>query len=282
MQRSALALALLLALPWPAWPAAAQGDEQLLSLAGQARKRGCRGQPGTDAPLRWSEPLARAAARMEKGEGPQRAVEREGYRLTRIFHASFGGYRHAADVARVLAANYCDALTEPRFMDFGFHRQGRTWVVVLGAPFQLPQLANRRAVVQRVLALTNEARARPRKCGDQEFAAAPPLRWDEQLEQAAAQHAQDMATHAYVEHRGRDGSSPAQRITRAGYRWRSVGENVAAGQPSPEDVVEDWLESPGHCANLMNPVFTELGASFAVNMQARQAVFWAQAFGRPK
>ena len=278
MRRNAwIALALLAGL----LPLPAAADEQLLGMAVQARKQGCKGHAGTDAPLRWSPALARAAERIASREAAQQAVAREGYRLTRIFHASFDGYRTAADVARALAANYCAALTEPRLMDFGSYRQGTRWIVVLGAPFQLPQLADRRAVLQRVLVLTNQARAQPRKCGDRHFDAAPPLQWDEQLERAATRHARDMARHAYLDHRGRDGSTPAQRVTAAGYRWRSVGENVAAGQPSAEDVVEDWIESPGHCANLMNPVYTELGASFAINLDAREAVYWVQAFGRP-
>jgi len=263
-------------------PLRALASEQLLVLANQARAQGCKGHSGTSVPLRWSPALARAAARMAKREPAQQAVASEGYRLTRIFHATFTGYRTEADVARALAGQYCAAVTEPRFLDFGAYRQGREWILVLGAPFQLPQLADHRAVLRRVLALTNEARAQARKCGDQHFEAAPPLQWDEQLEQAAARHAQDMARHAYLDHRGRDGSTPAQRVSAAGYRWRSVGENVAAGQPSAEDVVEDWVMSPGHCANLMNPSYTELGASFAVNLQAREAVYWVQAFGRPK
>lgn len=281
MRRLAAVLALLVLAGSPPG-AGAQDDDPLLPLARQVRERGCPGHPGTDAPLRRSAALDRAAARMHRGEPPQQSAEREGYRLTRIFHASFGGYRSAADVAKALASNYCGAVTEGRFMDFGFHRRGNQWTVVLGAPLELPQLADRRAVVRQVLALTNEARSRPRRCGDQSFAAAGALQWDEQLAQAAERHAQDMAGNAFLDHRGRDGSTPAQRISRAGYRWRSVGENVAAGQPSAQDVVEDWLASPGHCANLMNPAFTELGVAFAVNLKAREAVYWAQAFGRPR
>jgi len=282
MKAVVLRLLASLTLALPPAAAASPGDEQLLGLVSQTRQRGCQGHQGTHVPLRWSAALAHAAEQIGKGQGAQRAVEQEGYRLTRIFHASLQGYRSTADVARALATSYCDALTEPRFVDLGFHRQGDRWTVVLGAPFQVPQLADRKEVVQRVLALTNEARATPRKCGQEAFEAAPPLRWNEQLEQAAARHAQDMAAHQYLEHRGRDGSSPSQRITRAGYRWRSVGENVAAGQATPEEVVEDWLTSPGHCANLMSPTFTELGVSFAVNLQSKAAVYWAQAFGRPR
>lgn len=264
-----------------AW-AAGVGDEQTLSLLVRARALGCPGHAGTREPLRWSDALTRAAARLDRGEAALAAVEREGYRATRVFHANFAGYRTAAEAVDGFARHYCPALTEPRFSDFGFYRSGNHWLMVLAAPLEVPQLADRRAVLAKVLALTNEARAHPRRCGDKDFDAAPPVRWSPRLEQAAAQHAQDMTAHAYLEHRGRDGSTPAQRVTRAGYRWRSVGENVASGQTTPGEVVEDWVRSPGHCANLMNADFTEMGAAYGVNMAAEAVVYWAQEFGLPR
>jgi uncharacterized protein YkwD len=219
---------------------------------------------------------------MDRGEEALAALAKEGYRALRVFHAKFDGYRAPAQVADGFARHYCSALTDPRFSDFGFHHSGTHWFFVLAAPFDVPQLADRRAALARVLALTNEARSRPRRCGEQAFQAAPPVRWDAQLEQAAARHANDMAAHAYLDHRGRDGSTPAQRVTRSGYRWRGVGENVASGQVTPREVVDDWLRSPGHCANLMNAEFTEMGVAYAVNMNAEAVVFWAQEFGRPR
>lgn len=258
------------------------GDEQTLTLVTQARARGCAGHSGTRDPLRWSDALVRAAARMDRGEAALSAVEKEGYRAISVFHANFTGYRGAAEVVEAFARNYCSALTDARLSDFGFRRNGTHWLLVMAAPLEVPQLADRRAVLSKVLALTNEARSRARRCGNKAFDAAPPLRWNAQLEQAAAQHAQDMAAHAYLDHRGRDGSTPAQRVTRTGYRWRGVGENVASGQVSPEDVVDDWLRSPGHCANLMNADYTEMGAAYGVNMAAQAVVYWAQAFGKPR
>jgi uncharacterized protein YkwD len=262
--------------------AAAPGDEQLLSLAVQARARGCAGHAGSREPLRWSDALVRAATRMQRGEAALAAVEQEGYRATHVFHARLSGYRTAAQVADALAQHYCSALTDARYSDFGFRREGAQWLVVLATPLELPQLADRKAALARVLALANEARAHARRCGGQAFGAAPPVSWSPGLERAAAGHAQDMAAHAFLDHRGRDGSTPAQRITRAGYRWRAVGENVASGQVTPQEVVEDWLRSPGHCANLMNPDFTEMGVAYEVNMDAKAVVFWAQEFGRPR
>jgi uncharacterized protein YkwD len=171
-------------------------------------------------------------------------------------------------------------VTDSALKDFAAHRQGASWEFVLAAPIELPALADRRAVAERVLVLVNEARSHARRCGPQSFDAAPPLRANPRLEDAAARHAQDMAEHDYLDHVSRDGSTFAQRVTRAGYRWQDVGENIAAGQYTPQDVVAAWIASPGHCANLMNPVFVDMGVAFAVNMKSEPVVYWAQEFGR--
>jgi uncharacterized protein YkwD len=69
-------------------------------------------------------------------------------------------------------------------------------------------------------------------------------------------------------------------VTATGYTWRLVGENIASGQPTPEDAVAGWLDSPGHCVNLMDPRFTETGAAYAVS--AHHIVYWTQEFGLPR
>jgi uncharacterized protein YkwD len=260
--------------------AQAQGapESQMLTLISQARARGCSGHTGVDAPLHWSAELARAAPHMEKGEAALAAAEKEGYRATRVFHADFSAYRTSADVVGALAQFYCSTLTDPKFTDIGLHHAGSTWLVVIAARLKFPELADGRAVAAKVLALTNEARSHARDCGDRAFAPAPPLRMNEQLEQAAAAYAKDMAQHQYLEHTGRDGSTPAQRISRRGYNWRAVGENIADGQFSPEQVVEDWISSPGHCANLMDADYLDMGVAFAINMASRPVVYWAQEF----
>jgi uncharacterized protein YkwD len=133
-----------------------------------------------------------------------------------------------------------------------------------------------------VLTLVNQARTQPRRCGSQAFGAAPSLSLNEVLTRAAATHAESMARYGYMEHRGRDGSSPADRASRVGYDWRSIGENIAMGQTTPEKVMQDWLHSPEHCANIMEPRFTEMGLAYAVNKGSEGGIYWAQAFGLPK
>lgn len=265
--------------------AAAQsaGEEQaLLALVSQARSHGCQGHAGVPVPLQGSDALARAAARMARGEGSFPAVQKEGFRATRVFQADLNGFRKASEVADTLARQYCQAIDEPQFTDFGVYHQGTRWLVVLAARLTLDELADPQAVAVKVLALTNESRAKGHRCGSRQFDPAPPLRANVRLEKAAAVHAQDMARNEYIDHVGRDGSTFSQRITRTGYPWHSAGENVAAGQRSAQDVVQDWLASPGHCANIMSRDFADMGIAFSVNPDAKGVVYWAQEFASPR
>jgi uncharacterized protein YkwD len=61
-----------------------------------------------------------------------------------------------------------------------------------------------------------------------------------------------------------------------------VGENIASGQTTPEEVVQEWIASPTHCATLMNTGFTDMGVAYAVDMNSEAGIYWAQVFGRPR
>ncbi|WP_082869759.1 CAP domain-containing protein [Deinococcus puniceus] len=130
----------------------------------------------------------------------------------------------------------------------------------------------------RVLTLTNAARAQARTCGTTSFPAAAPLTANAQLGQAAQGHAADMAAKNYFSHTSQDGRTMAQRVSATGYAWRSIGENIAAGQTTPEAVVDGWLKSPGHCRNIMSASFTELGVGYAAG--GSYSHYWVQDFGR--
>ena len=149
-------------------------------------------------------------------------------------------------------------------------------------PFAPAVALSEKAAGERVLELVNQARAAPRTCGKKEFKATVPLRWNDVLANASRAHASDMARHDYLSHTGRDGSTPAQRVLRAGYRYRSTGENIAAGAQTPDEVVAGWIKSPGHCANLMSPAYTEMGAAFVIERASKMGVYWAQLFGTPR
>ena len=91
-----------------------------------------------------------------------------------------------------------------------------------------------------------------------------------------------MAIHDDLSHTGHDGSSPADRVTRSGYRWRVVGENVASGVMTPEEAVAGWIASPHHCENIMSPRFTQMAVSYASNPASRGGIFWTQLFATPR
>ncbi|MFD0669764.1 CAP domain-containing protein [Ramlibacter sp. MAHUQ-53] len=254
----------------------------LLPALAPVHAAGCEGRPGVATPWRQPAALAEAARRMARGVPAAQAARQAGYRATTLFQVTFRGYRDTAAMARAAASRYCAALTDPRLGDAAVHQEGDTTWLVLAAPFAPPAPQDAPAVAAEVLRLVNEARARPRRCGDRPFDAAPPLAPDATLDRAAAGHAQDMARHSYLEHRGRDGSHASERATRAGYRWRAVGENLASGPTSAREVVQGWLASPGHCANLMQPAFTEMGLAYAVDLDSEAGIYWAQVLARPR
>lgn len=123
-----------------------------------------------------------------------------------------------------------------------------------------------------LLQLVNQQRQAGCNCGSTYFPPTTSLTWNDQLEEAALAHANDMFTYNYFDHTGHDGSTPGVRITRAGYAWRAYGENIAKGYTSEEAVFNGWINSEGHCRNIMDPGFREMGA-------ARVNAYWVQEFG---
>jgi uncharacterized protein YkwD len=136
-----------------------------------------------------------------------------------------------------------------------------------------------------VLARVNQVRAAGATCGSNgTFGPAGPLAWNDRLTAAAVGHSQDMATNNYFAHVGRDGRTFTQRIDAAGYAWRTAGENLAAGQRSVNSVVDGWMASPGHCVNLMNPAFTEIGVACvpAASASFTYTTYWTMELGSPR
>jgi uncharacterized protein YkwD len=144
----------------------------------------------------------------------------------------------------------------------------------------VPGRASDSQIRGRMLDLVNAARSRSRTCGTERYAATDPLTSSRKLNEAAASHARDMARKKYFDHRGADGSQPGDRVRRAGYQPRISGENIAFGPESVEEVVEGWLASPGHCANIMEPRFKHLGVGVATGAR-RGRIYWVQTFGAP-
>ncbi|MFC8146214.1 CAP domain-containing protein [Streptomyces paradoxus] len=139
------------------------------------------------------------------------------------------------------------------------------WTALWARPFTPDGLAGTAAAV---IDLTNRERAR---------AGLPPLAGDPLLTTAAQAHSADMVARAFYAHTAPDGSQPWDRAAAAGSTRRAIGENIACGQRSPADVVEGWMNSPGHRANILKPGFTHIGIGFAGG--GRAGTYWTQLFG---
>ena len=133
---------------------------------------------------------------------------------------------------------------------------------------------------EEVLFWTNVARGEARSCDAEFFEATGDLVMQPQLREAARCHTLDQAVNDFLDHVGSNGSSLADRVDATGYFWYLLGENVAAGYDTAESVVQGWIDSPGHCVNLMEPLFTELGVGFAINPNTQYGTWWTQNFGR--
>lgn len=115
---------------------------------------------------------------------------------------------------------------------------------------------------KKVLALTNAARKK---------AGCKPLKGNKRLALAARRHSKDMAVKKYFSHTSKDGSSPWDRIRRAGYK-NPAAENIAYGYPSAKAVMKGWMNSPGHRANILNCKIKSLGVG-------KYKTYWTQDFG---
>lgn len=151
-----------------------------------------------------------------------------------------------------------------------------------GAPAPTTPAAPGSVTAQQILDLTNAARARGGSCGTETFAPAAPLTYNAKLEAAAQGHASDMAARNYFDHVNTAGVTYSGRVSAAGYNWRIVAENIAAGQATAEEVVASWLQSPGHCSNILNPALRELGVGYATSRTAKYGTYWVQDFGTPQ
>ncbi|CAM5665295.1 MULTISPECIES: sigma-70 family RNA polymerase sigma factor [Streptomyces] len=121
--------------------------------------------------------------------------------------------------------------------------------------------------VAQVVALVNKERA---------TAGCDPLAEDSLLDKSAQRHSEDMAARGFFDHTNPDGADPGQRITAAGYRWSTYGENIAMGQQTPEAVMESWMNSPGHRANILNCSFKDIGIGVH---EGPGGPWWTQNFG---
>jgi uncharacterized protein YkwD len=145
-------------------------------------------------------------------------------------------------------------------------------------PAPTPTPAATSGGAQDTLALVNAARASGKTCGGTFYPAVPALTWNAKLEAAALAHSNDMKAQNYFSHTGKDGSSAGTRITRQGYTWNTWGENIAWGYRDSAAVMKGWLESSGHCKNIMGKNFTEIG----VARDGGTGTIWTMVLARPR
>jgi uncharacterized protein YkwD len=112
----------------------------------------------------------------------------------------------------------------------------------------------------------------------------PALIWNPQLAQAALSHSKAMAKELFFDHNDMQGRAVNHRVIDQGYRFRVVGENIAAGQASLEEAIRDWLLSAGHCVNMIDERFTEFGIAKVASTRQDDpyGVYWTLVLGQPR
>jgi uncharacterized protein YkwD len=282
-----------------------------LSAVQTLREGGCGGVVPATRALRHEIGLDVVAQQWAEGTPLAAAAERGGYPSL----ATAGLHVSSSDgtVLEVLRRSACQAVTAADLRALGVYRRGMdSWIVMTadyrGAP--VPATVSRTAptipwtappppraatppppraptpappiLASDALQLVNDIRSRGTRCGERVFAPAPPLALSGTLGNVALGHAADMAEHDYFEHRDLDGGSPADRVRAVGYRERLVGENIAYGPKSVQEVVQGWLDSPGHCENIMDPRFAEMGFAYATGRSGRHGLYWVQVLAQPQ
>ncbi|WP_340384557.1 CAP domain-containing protein [Streptomyces sp. SS7] len=139
------------------------------------------------------------------------------------------------------------------------------WTALWASPLTTDGLARTTA---EVVELTNRERTR---------SGLRPLAVDPLLTRAAQAHCADMVARAFYSHTSPDGTQPWDRAAAAGSTRRTIGENIACGQRSAAEVVEGWMNSPGHRANILKAAFTHIGVGYTGG--GPSGTYWTQLFG---
>ena len=159
-------------------------------------------------------------------------------------------------------------------------RTSLVWLVVVtcgcatpASPTEASPSSGDGAMASSIVDLTNAERAN---------AGIAPFRTSAQLMQAAQLQADQMARLGRMEHElpGAQYPTPADRLAAVGYRWSTYGENIAMGQSSAAAVLDAWMHSSGHRANILNSAFREIGAGYARDSAGRP--YYVQVFATPR
>jgi len=209
----------------------------------------------------------------------QQALARAAYPMVNVQAISLSGPKNAEAAMKAVRESFCRVVLDPQFVDIGVSSNGQDWRIVLARPLLTSGLGESQTEGKKVMELINTARQQPRQCGGQAFGATTPLAWNDALATAAAGHSRNMANGNFFDHLDHDGRTPGDRAELAGYIGQQIGETIAAGMDTPRKVVDGWLASPGHCANLMNPQFKDMGAAYAMDPKSDAGIYWTGLFG---
>ena len=128
----------------------------------------------------------------------------------------------------------------------------------------------------KVLRLVNQERA---KVG------LSPLKMNAKLVTAAGKHSENMAKEDFFAHQDKQGNNIGDRAKKVGYGFSKLGENIAAGQTTPEAVVAAWMNSSGHRRNILNPDYSDIGIGYEYLGNDTGKInynhYWTQVFGTP-
>lgn len=273
-----------------------------LSAVQVLREGGCGGVLPAARPVAHSTTLDHVAQQWAAGASLATAAHGSPYRTQSTTGLRVSGPQ--SSLLELLRRSGCRALASKDLREIGVYRRGAdNWLVLAFAdgvppasavarePPARPQMRASSPVsaspagpvlASRALELVNEVRARGTRCGTRPFAPAPPMTLSGTLAGVASGHANDMAEHNYFEHQDLVGKSPADRVRAVGYREKLVGENIAYGPASVEEVVQGWLDSPGHCENIMDPRFAQMGIAYSAGRTSRRGLYWVQLLAEPR
>ena len=133
------------------------------------------------------------------------------------------------------------------------------------------------ALEDEILALVNQHRAAGATCDGEAKPPVGPLTMHPALRCAARVHSLDMRDRNFLDHTNPDGESPSDRMERAGYAWRAAGENIAVGNATAAATMAQWMDSAGHCGNIMNGDYVHIGVGHVVD-----GALWTQVLGAPR
>ncbi len=153
---------------------------------------------------------------------------------------------------------------------------------VYKAPAKSSQCEISEQRIKRTVNYINSIRAIPQNCGGKEYDQTNDISWNEALYNAAFIHSQDMAQNSNLSHTGSNNSLAGIRISSVGYKWRSVAENISGGTETPEQTIDRWMASSGHCHNIMNPAYTEIGMACASEKSSEYGVYWTLVLASPE